>query len=147
MGAFNADDRQALINMFVAAQGKWACFRVFDPTDYFVTNEPLAPPIGSSTPVQLVRNYAFPGSNVYGTALIQAPVASTVVINKDGSPVDGTLNDQLGLFTPSSPWAPGTFTWTGQYDRWMRFDSDWGAFTANALNAFTADIDLVEVQR
>lgn len=50
-GAFSADDRQALIGIFLAAGGRWAPFRIKDPTDYFVNGEPLSPSVGTSDPV------------------------------------------------------------------------------------------------
>lgn len=147
MAAFTEDDRKAFRDMFVACGGKWAAFRVFDPLDYFANNEPLAPAVGTSTPVQLVKTYTFPGSATSATVLIQAPIAGTVTIYKDGVAVAGTLDDTKGLFTPDAPWAAGVYTWTGQHERWMRFDSDWGAVTANALHVYTTDIELVEVRR
>jgi uncharacterized protein (TIGR02217 family) len=147
LGAFSPEDRQALIAMFVVAGGRWSAFRVFDPTDHYVSNEPVAPDFGTSMPLQLMRGYTFPGSGVSVPVLVQAPIGSTVVVKRNGTPVAGTLDDTLGLFTPAAPWEHGLYTWTGQYERWMRFDSDWGAFTANAMNAYTADIDLIEVRR
>lgn len=147
MAAFTPADRQALISIFVAVGGQWGAFRFHDPTDHLAANESIAPAVGSSTPVQLVRSYVFPGSATAIEVLVQAPVAGTVTVYRDGMPVAGTLDDQLGLFTPSAPWAAGTYTWSGQYDRWMRFENDWGALTAAHDNVYTADIELVEVRR
>lgn len=145
IGAFTAADRQALIDVFMATFGKHLCFRFRDPTDYRVTAEPLSPEIGTSTPVQLSRAYAFGPSTAVG--LIQAPSSGTVVVYRNGSPVTVSVDHLTGLVTPSAPWAAGTYTFACQYDRWVRFDSDWGAFTAEASNVYTAELELVEVRR
>lgn len=145
MAAFTPDDRAALRQWFVAVAGKHQAFRVQDPLDHMAANEALAPAIGTSTPVQLVKTYGIAGTGVGVAALIQAPVVATVYRN--GVPVPVTVDMETGLVTPDAPWAAGTYTWSGQFDRWMRFDSDWGALTAEAPNVYTADIELVEVRR
>lgn len=144
-GAFNAQDRQALIGAFMATGGKHLLFRFRDPTDFIVAAEPLLPVVGTSTPVQLSRRYSFGPS--YATSLLQAPVAGTTVVRRDGVPIAVTVDALTGLVTPSAPWASGAYTFDTQYDRWVRFDSDWGAFTAATPGVWTSDIDLVEVPR
>lgn len=136
--------RDEILNAFHAARGKLHAFRFKDWNDYTATSEAIAPAIGTSTAVQLVKSYTF-GSEV-STRLIQAPV-SGAVIYKDGSPVSGTLDTATGLFTPSAPWAAGSYTWSGEFDVWVRFDSDYNAFTIGDWQAHTADIELVEVRR
>lgn len=41
----------------------------------------------------------------------------------------------------------GTPTWSGEFDVWVRFDSDYNAFTIGDIDAHSADIELVEVRR
>lgn len=144
MAAFEAKDRQDLIGLFMVTAGQWAAFRMMDPTDNFVAAEPIAPAIGTTQPVQLVRAYRLGAANAL--AKIQAPQDDAQVF-RNGVLVPGTMDFGLGLFTPTSPWSAGTYTWTGHYDRWMRLDSDWGAFTANTLGIYTTDIELVEDRR
>lgn len=144
-GAFNDADRQALIGIFQAAGGRWAAFRFKDPTDYFVTGEPLAVDVGTSTAVQLSRVYSF-GASV-ATSRLEAPVAGTTTVYRDGVAISVTVDDETGMVTPTAPWEAGVHTFDTQYDRWVRFDSDWGAFVANAMGVWTADLDLVEVFR
>lgn len=144
-GAFNEADRTALVSLFHAAGGRFAAFLFRDPTDCVASGESISPSIGTTTPVQLKKTYAFGAASQ--VSLIQAPVAATVIVYKDGSPVTVTVDPLTGLVTPSGNWAAGTYTWSGQFCRWVRFDSDWGAFTANALGVWVADIDLVEVRR
>jgi uncharacterized protein (TIGR02217 family) len=146
LGAFTPDDRVAMRRWFVAMAGRHMAFRVRDPLDFTATDEVIAPSIGTSTPVQLLKTFAIDG--LAGVSvLIQAPVDGSVTVYRNGSPVTCTVDDETGLVTPAAPWAAGDYTWSGQFDRWMRFDSDENAVQANALNAYTADIELVEVRR
>lgn len=147
MAAFTPAKRQALVAMFVATRGKWAAFKVWDPTENTAVDEVIAPVVGTSTPVQLSKRFYFPGSTDIADSAdikIRCPIIAATVIKVDGSPVTVTIDEQTGLATPAAPWAAGTYTWSGRYYRWMRFDSDWGAFTANAQNLYTADIELIE---
>lgn len=146
LGAFNAVDRQALIGLFFAAAGRANAFRVKDPTDYFVAGEQLAVSAGTSTPAQLSREREF--GSVSTTMLIQAPVSGTTTIYRNGvAYTDCTIDYATGLVTPTTTWAAGTYTFDTQYDRWMRFDSDWAAFTAAARDVWSTEIELVEVRR
>lgn len=144
MAAFDAKDRQDLIGLFMVSAGQLNAFRMMDPTDCFVAGEPLAPVIGTTQPVQLIRSYTYGSASA--VALIQAPQDDAQVL-RNGAPVLGEMDFQLGRFTPASPWIAGAYTWMGHYDRWMRLSSDWAAFTANTLGIYTADIELIEVRR
>ena len=148
--AFTVEGRRAMRNWFVAVRGRACVFRVRDPLDYQAVNEPIAPAIGTRNPVQLLKTYAIPllDSGVVAVVTrVQAPVPAGFVLHADGAAVDGELDDLAGLFTPAEPWEGDVFTWSGPFDRWMRFESDAGAITAAAHNAQTADIELVEVRR
>jgi len=141
---FRRDAQQEVLAAFHALRGQLHCCRFRDANDFEAIAEPLAPSIGTSTPVQLVKTYTFGGQST--VRLIQAPVAGAVV-KRNGVPVAGTLDDTTGLFTPSAPWSAGTYTWDGEFDVWVRFASDFNAFTIGSINAHTADIELIEVRR
>lgn len=147
MGAFTPADRVAMRNWFVAVCGQHLAFRVMDPLDHLADGEVIAPTIGTSTPVQLLKTYAIDGAGTSVSTLVQAPVDGSVTVYRNGSPVTCTVDDETGLVTPAAPWAAGDYTWSGRFERWMRFESDENAVTATALNAYTADIELVEVRR
>jgi uncharacterized protein (TIGR02217 family) len=138
-----ATDRADVLAAFHAARGQLHVFRFKDWNDFTATNEALSPSIGTTTPVQLVKTYSLGAQST--TRLIQAPVSATVYRN--GSPVAGTLDTTTGLFTPDSNWIAGTHTWSGEFDVWVRFASDYNAFTIGNWNAHTADIELIEVRR
>lgn len=141
---FDREAQQELLAAFHVMRGQLHACRFRDWNDYQSENEALAPAIGTSTPVQLVKTYSFGGQST--ARLIQAPVAGAVV-SRNGVPVAGTLDANTGLFTPSAPWVAGTFTWSGEFDVWVRFASDFNAFTIGNLDAHTADVELVEVRR
>jgi len=146
LGVFNATDRQDLMGLFMAAGGMHKAFRVRDPTDFRVANEPLAVLAGTDDPVQMAREYAFGPESTQ--VLIQAPVQGTTTIYKDGvAYTECTVDYETGIVTPGTTWPAGTYTFTTQYDRWMRFDNDWGSFVANTVGVWTTDIELVEVRR
>ncbi|WP_064746813.1 DUF2460 domain-containing protein [Lysobacter antibioticus] len=139
-----AKDAQAeIIAVFHAAVGRLYAFRFKDWNDYTAVAEPIAPAIGTSQPVQLVKTYVFGAAAT--TRLIQAPVGG-VVVKRNGVAVAGTLDTTTGLFTPSSPWTSGAYTWDGEFDVWVRFASDHNAFAIGGPNASTSDIELVEVR-
>lgn len=141
---FSKEDRVIVLEIFHAMAGQLHCCRFKDHNDFEAVNEPLAPSIGSDDPVQLIKTYAF-GSAV-STRPIQAPLAGAVIM-RNGVPVAGTLDITTGLFTPDGIWASGTYTWTGEFDVWVRFASDYNAFQIGNVDAHTADIELIEVRR
>lgn len=136
--------QKEILAAFHAAAGQLHVFRFKDHNDYKAVAEPLAPAIGTSTPVQLVKTYSLGAQAT--VRVIQAPVAGAVV-KRNGVAVAGTLDTSTGLFTPSAPWVAGTFTWDGEFDVWVRFASDYNAFAIGNLRVHTADVELIEVRR
>lgn len=139
-----ADGQRAVQAVFYAARGRLYGFRFNDPLDYEAEGEPLAPNIGTSEPVQLTKTYRFGPSAA--VRRIQA-IVSAEVRNSSGDVVPGSLDAGTGLFVPASPWESDTYEWSGEFDVWVRFDSDYNAFTLGDLDAHSADIELVEVRR
>lgn len=148
---FQRMEQQEILAAFHVARGQLHVFRFKDWNDYTAASEDgawqavLTPTIGTMTPAQLFKNYLMGSDST--ARKIQAPVSGTVVVLRDGAPVAVTVDYSTGLVTPSSNWLAGSYTWTGDHDVWVRFASDYNAFTANTNNAATADIELVEVRR
>lgn len=147
--SFRPADQAELDNIFQATAGMWAAFRVRDmshPGRWLVSGQIVEPAIGESTPLQLERTYTWGGLTT--PRIIQAVDAAQFTMQRNGSPFTAfTLDDQLGLVTPTAPWEAGTYTWSGSHDLWMRFNSDWAASTAVSQNVTTADIELIEVRQ
>ncbi len=137
------EGRDAILAAFHACRGRLHVFRFKDWNDFTATDEPLAPTIGTSAPVQLLKQYSLGIETA--TRLIQAPVSA--IIRRNGESFAGTLDLATALFTPGTAWTAATYTWSGEFDVWVRFDSDFNVFTIGAPNAHTSQIDLVEVRR
>lgn len=148
-GVFNDADRLSILNAFHAMRGRLHCFPMKDHNDWFASNEVLDPDeftIGGTHPIQLTKTYTHGSQST--TRLIQC-VGTDVVVYEDGVPVPGVVNTAEGTFVPDAEWiATGdVYTWTGTFYVWVRFDSDYNAFTAIHTSARMADIELVEVRR
>lgn len=142
------DARSEVLAAFHAARGRLHAFRFRDWNDYQADAEPLLPTVGTTDAVQLVKTYQLGPAT--SQRLIQAPT-SCIVRDSAGAQVAGSVDTTTGLFTPASAWADDTFTWSGEFDVWVRFDSDYNAFTLSdrSRRQFmgTANIELVEVRR
>lgn len=132
LGALLPADQQALRNLFMACRGRAHAFRVRDPLDYVATAQPLVT-VGGVT--YLSRTYTFGSESSY--RLIQAPVTATL----SGA---GSVDLNTGVVTGADPEVD---TWTGTFDIWMRFVSDWNSINAVTPNAVTAQIELIERRR
>lgn len=133
--------QQEIAAAFHAAKARTMLFRYPDYGDRTVTDSPLAPAVGTKTPIQLTKRYTF--GSAYGERILQA-VDSCTVKDSLGATVAGTLDDELGLFTPTNNWAAGGHTWSGRYCVWVRFATDELDMTMLNLDITTAQIELHE---
>lgn len=131
---------QEILRFQHAAAGRWLDFRFKDWSDFEAINQPLSPVIGTQTPVQLVKTYTA-GAHT-SERIIQAVVSATILA--DGSPVAGTPDYELGLFTPDADWAAATYTWSGEFDVWVHFTEDYNPFSATDYNHWSSAVTLVE---
>lgn len=129
------DARDDVLAAFHAAKGRLHCFRFKDWNDYAGTAQPFVN-IGGEW--RMAKQYALGAQT--SNRLIQAPVSGTVTLS-GGSLVN--LDYATGIYDGD---ATG-LTWTGEFDVWVRFDSDYNAFAIGNWNAHTSDIELVEVRR
>ena len=145
VGAFTPDDIQELRSIFYVCAGQWGAFRFQDLVDYRAEDEPFAVAVGTKTPAQLTKTYTF--GLQQAVRQIQAPVAGSVtIVDTDGTtPIAGTCDYTTGLFTPTDNWPHASALWSGRFDVWVRFMSDYGSFTAIRPELLTADIELLEV--
>lgn len=126
---------------FYAANASLLLFRFRDYGDYRVTDAPLAVVAGTSNPVQLTKRYHF--GPAYADRRIQA-VSTCTVLDGSDNVVAGTLDNVLGLFTPSAPWGDTPHRWNGTFDVWVRFADDEIDLTMVVGDITTTDIELVE---
>jgi uncharacterized protein (TIGR02217 family) len=135
--------RAELLNLAHAARGSLYSWLFKDWNDYSVTAQTLGTAPSGSTAVQLVKTYTY-GSETY-TRTITKPVASTVTVYEDGVAKAGTLDEATGLFTPSTAWAGGALTWTGEFNVPVRFASDDIEFVLPHRDIAEVVCELVEV--
>lgn len=143
------DAQQTVLRFFHAMRGRLHCFRFKDANDFQSVAEPQAPTIGATNPLQIVKTYTVGSAS--SVRLIQAIVEGTATVYRDGVPVVGTWDYGTGRFTPAAAWVAGEYTADFEFDLWVRFDSDFNAFTignrSNGEYVHTADIELIEVRR
>lgn len=143
------DARNEALAFFHICMGRNFPFRFKDWNDFnFVDaqnpTQIITPSIGSMTPVQLYKTYWVAGGLYTKQRKITAPIESTIIIRRNGTPVTVTVDDETGLATPSVNWAAGTYTVEGEFDVWVNFDSDYNAFTIQTMSAFSSALELYE---
>ena len=110
------------VSFFEARAGRLRGFRLKDPKDYEVTDEPLTH--GGATEVQLTITYTSGG--VSRVRNIYKPVSGTVTLKVNGTAYTNFLIDNnSGTVYLAAALAGGdTLTWSGQYHIPVRFDTD-----------------------
>ena len=135
-----------LKSVFVACAGRAESFRAKDWSDFTATAQSLGNAPAGSAAVQLVKTYAF-GSTTYSREITK-PVSATVYQNAVAKA--GTLDDQTGLFTPSTAWTEGDpLTADFEFRVPVRFASDVLSISIDNRRgqdyAMNGSIELVEV--
>lgn len=130
-----------LTGAFWAANAQLLLFRFRDVGDHMVDHSPLVVSPTTYNPVQLTKRYRF--GPAYADRLIQA-IAACKVYRADGvTEVPGTVDTELGIFTPAEEWQGGE-TWVGRFDVWVRFNSDDFDMTMHMRDISTAAVELSE---
>lgn len=132
-----------VLQAYYAANGQLLLFRYRDPGDWRAVASPLntAGEIGTTAPVQLTKRYSF--GPAFADRVIQA-VSTCTVKSSSGVVIEGTLDKQLGFFTPTDVWGGDTYTWSGTFDLWVRFNSDELDVTMTTIDVATSDVELIE---
>ena len=132
--------------MHLACRGRLHAFRFRDALDHSVVAQPFAVGDGVKTQYQLITTSEVAG--VKYTREIFAIARANVYVNGVDTTTSG---DPLrGVVTFSAPPAPGAIlTWTGEFDVWVRFDSDYLPFSIdNRMGqgyAINGSVNLLEV--
>ena len=130
-----AEDREEVMRAFYAARGQLHNFRFKDHNNHSGVAQPFQL-IGGLW--RMVKEHDMGSETAY--QLVQAPVAGQVSLS-GGSLAN--LNFATGVYTGDA----SAITWTGEFDIWVHFASDYNAFAINNLDAHTADIELEETRR
>ncbi len=123
----------ALVAFFRARGGRARGFRFKDWTDYSVAGQALTNPY-PATAMQLVKTYT---SSVTETRKILKPVSGTVTILKNAVALvlttDYTIDYTTGIVTLVAPVNGAAYTWSGQFDVPVRFDTDVMKYSGDAV--------------
>ena len=139
----SASAQNEMLSAFYAARAQLYLFRLHDQVDYRADNAPLEVKAGSRDAVQLTKTYTF--GTTQAQRLVQA-INHCVVSDAKGAVVAGDVDTVLGLFTPKDPWQDGAYSWTGDFDVWVRFGSDQLETAFNRRDVATSDIELWEMR-
>jgi len=131
-GLVQQKDVYQTLALFRAVKGRAHGFRFRDRNDY--TDDGNGGfTLSSGLIFQMVKNYLPTGGALTEVRLIQKPVPGTIVVLRLGVPLSVgtgvnqyTLDTTTGLITlgAGSDTDPTHFTWTGQFDVPVRFDTD-----------------------
>lgn len=140
-------DQNAVLEAFNAAGGRADSFRFKDWNDFKIVGASLGTGDGGSAPRQAVNQYTF-GARTR-TRTIRLPIASTLQVTANGSPLSVTVDDETGLITPAATWPNGQAIVIAycEFDCKVRFGADYYPFTQLHRKAATCTVDLVETAR
>ena len=137
------EEQNEILSAFIAARGQVHSFRFKDWNDYKATNQAMADGDGTLTPRQLTKTYTFGTESYVRTILL--PIASTVVITANGTPITVTTNPLTGMVTPSTSWPSGQVIKASfEFDVRVRFGSDFIPFDRPGRNIAEVTVELVE---
>lgn len=114
--------KDTFVSFFEARGGRLRGFRLKDPKDYTVTDEPLTH--AGATTVQLTRTYTSGG--VTRVRPIYKPITGTVTLKVNGSAYTTFAIDYNSgtIYLAAALGGGDVLTWSGQYHIPVRFDSD-----------------------
>jgi uncharacterized protein (TIGR02217 family) len=137
-GIKTPEDFEAVRDMFRMARGRAHGFRFKDWTDYECNHSTGIVEVVNSTTGQLVKRY---GSGAQlEDRIITKPIASTVVVKRVRSGTPSTISVTVDATTGGITWADhvegDTYTWAGEFDVPVRFDTDELRVTATGPRHF-----------
>jgi uncharacterized protein (TIGR02217 family) len=135
---------RALKRMFYVCRGMAYAFRFKDELDYQATNEIFGAGDASTTGFQLAKISTEDGvsytRNVYA-------LRSTPIITVNGVPTTAfDLNPRTGAIDfDVAPANGAVLRWTGEFDVWVRFATDFLRFSLDNLQATNGAVEVIEV--
>lgn len=116
----NPEHRQQFEDAFIVCKGRAFAFRFRNPLNYRAMHQPIGIGTGAEQTVQLRRTSRFLHTATYP---IKKPVAESIVVTANGSPIASITDGATGLVTFTAPLGSAVM-WSGEYDTPVRFDSD-----------------------
>ena len=116
----NEADRQQFEDAFIVCKGRAFGFRFRNPLNYKAQLQPVGIGTGVEQVAQLRRTSRFLQTATYA---IKKPVAESIVITANGTPIAALVDSTTGVVTFVAPLG-SVVMWSGEYDTPVRFDSD-----------------------
>jgi uncharacterized protein (TIGR02217 family) len=117
-----------LLAFYNARLGPTYSFKMQAPLDYEAINEPLINN-GLNT-IQLVKTYYDSVNSIAVPVVKPATDLCPVTMTKNGAPfANFTVNSATGIVTLDQAYPGAVFTWSGYFDKIVRFDVMEGKFT------------------
>jgi uncharacterized protein (TIGR02217 family) len=137
-------ERNEIMAALNVCRGRLHTIRFKDWNDYKIENESLGTGDGGSAPRQLTKSYAF-GSEILSRYII-LPIASSVIVTANGSPLSVTVDDQTGEITPTTTWPSGQaiVVTYAEFDCKVRFGADHYPFMQDSQLIGRCTVDLLE---
>jgi uncharacterized protein (TIGR02217 family) len=134
-----------VVRAFNACLGGAYGFRLKDWFDFAVANQPIGTGTGASQTLPLIKEYTFGAQTVQRR--IRKPVAGTVSVTANNTPIASTLNTATGEVTFTAT-AGHIIRWSGQFDVPVMFENDELTLASVARSenglVLAADVPLVE---
>ena len=143
--ALSLTDHAIVVAAFNACLGGVHGFRFKDHSDYSATGEVIGTGTGATDQtLQLTKTYTFGSTSLVRT--IKKPVAGTVQLYEDGSPLSSTVDTTTGIVTFTSSAASPNVTITAdfQFDVPVMFADDDLSFSYVEKLVQSTEINLVE---
>lgn len=140
-------DHERVLSAFQACMGRLHSFRLQDLTDYKANQMPIGIGTGGAQVLQLVRRYGFGQAGI--DVPVTKPVVGTVQVYADGQDLASSVDYDNGTVTLTAA-VGAVLTWSGEYDKVVRFDDDDLQFTIDSRAGgiyplLSTDVSLQEV--
>lgn len=141
----STDGFRSIKRMFMQCRGMAKAFKFRDWLDYQANNEDFAIGDGTKKVFQLAKVSITDGIQYFRYVYVIRPGAQ-VFINDVASPISYTIDNDRGTVTFATAPANGAvLSWTGEFDIWVRFNTDSLSFSLDNPDATNGQIQLTEV--
>lgn len=138
------DSFRQIKRMFMTCRGMATAFKFKDWLDYQANNEDFAVGDGIKKTFQLAKTSVTDSIQYFRYVYSIRPDA--VVMINDVAATGYTIDNDRGIVTFDTAPANGTvLSWTGEFDIWVRFNTDNLAFDLTNVDATNGTISLAEV--
>jgi uncharacterized protein (TIGR02217 family) len=147
----NATNYRDIREMFEVCRGQLGVFRYSDPLARFADNQTFA--IADGRESYQLTTIAVRAGVDYRREVYAIPEGEEPVLTANGVTIPNSHYDvdiDRGLIYPVSSFTPGdVLRWTGPFDVWVRFASDWLPWSIDSRNQDTflhnGSVDLIEM--